>query len=526
MLLPKHLKVAAGCGGAAVFGALFGWVMFPAVLKMQLKKEMALSAKTDVREMWEKIPFALNFKVYLFNYTNPLEIMKGEVPIVKEIGPYHFDEWKEKVEVEDHPDEDTITYRKLDTFIFRPDLSGPGLTGDEVVTLPHIFMMAMATIVAREKPNMINMIGKAINGIFDKPTHIFMSVKAMDLMFNGLIINCDRTEFAPKAVCTALKKEAPPSLLFEPNNQLRFSLFGSRNGTIDAHVVTVKRGVKNVMDVGQVVAIDGKPEMELWRDECNQYGGTDGTVFPPFLKETDRLASYSGDLCRSFKPWFQKKTSYSGIKTNRYIANIGDLANDPEVNCFCEAPDKCPPKGVMDAYKCLKAPMYASLPHYLDSDPALLKNVKGLNPDANEHGIEIDFEPISGTPMEAKTRMQFSMQLTRIEKLEMFKDLPDQIVPLFWIEEGLALNKTFVKMLKHQLFWPKRAVGVLKWLLVTCGTLGMMAGLVFHFKDRIMSFAVSPGSATKATKAKVQPATAQKEISVIGDSEQPTKVTM
>lgn len=41
-----------------------------------------------------------------------------------------------------------------------------------------------------------------------------------------------------------------------------------------------------------------------------------------------------------------------------------------------------------------KAPMYASLPHFLDSDPNLLKHVKGLSPDANEHGIEIDFEPV------------------------------------------------------------------------------------------------------------------------------------
>lgn len=55
-------------------------------------QEMALSKKTDVRQMWEKIPFALNFKVYLFNYTNAEEVQKGAIPIVKEVGPYHF-EW-------------------------------------------------------------------------------------------------------------------------------------------------------------------------------------------------------------------------------------------------------------------------------------------------------------------------------------------------------------------------------------------------------------------------------------------------
>lgn len=63
-------------------------------------------------------------------------------------------------------------------------------------------------------------------------------------------------------------------------------------------MVTVKRGIKNVMEVGSVVAIDGKPEMTFWRDSCNQYSGTDGTVFPPFLTEKDRLESFSGDMCR------------------------------------------------------------------------------------------------------------------------------------------------------------------------------------------------------------------------------------
>ncbi|XP_064292368.1 uncharacterized protein LOC128674487 [Plodia interpunctella] len=522
MQLPKHLKVAAGSGGAAIFGILFGWVIFPVVLKSQLKKEMALSKKTDVRQMWEKIPFALHFKVYLFNYTNAEEVHNGAVPIVKEVGPYYFEEWKEKVEIEDHEEDDTITYKKLDVFYFRPDLSGPGLTGEEIIVMPHIFMLAVATIVTRDKPAMLNMIGKAFNGVFDEPKDMFLRVKALDIMFRGIIINCARTEFAPKAFCTALKKEQVNGLTFEPNNQYRFSLFAARNATVDPHVVTVKRGIKNVMDVGQVVAIDGKPQLDIWKDTCNEYQGTDGTVFPPFLTENDRLQSYSRDLCRSFKPWYQKKTSYQGIKTNHYVANIGDFAHDPELQCFCDTPDTCPAKGLMDLMKCMGAPMYASMPHYLDSDPELLKNVKGLNPDPNEHSIEIDFEPISGTPMVAKQRVQFNMQLLQNDKLELCKTLPGTIAPLFWVDEGLALNKTFVKMLKHQLFLPKRAVGVLRWLLLAFGSLGALGSLIFHFKEPIMQFAVSSGSA-KVTKVNPEDG---KEISVIGEPQDPPKIDM
>lgn len=52
------------------------------------------------------------------------------------------------------------------------------------------------------------------------------------------------------------------------------------------------------MDVGKVVAIDGMTEQEKWTGKCNDYEGTDGTVFPPFLTEFDKLESFSGDLCR------------------------------------------------------------------------------------------------------------------------------------------------------------------------------------------------------------------------------------
>ncbi|VVC94629.1 unnamed protein product, partial [Leptidea sinapis] len=61
--------------------------------------------------------------------------------------------------------------------------------------------------------------------------------------------------------------------------------------------------------------------------------------------------------------------------------------------------------------------------------------------------------------------------------------IPDDADKNISITQGLALNKTFVNMLKYQLFIPKRIVGVIRWLLVAVGTLGGLACLVFHFKE-------------------------------------------
>nr|QMS80368.1 sensory neuron membrane protein [Histia rhodope] len=521
MKLRKHFKIAIGSAIVGVFGVLFGWLIFPTVLKSQLKKEMALSKKTDARKMWEKVPFALDFKVYLFNYTNVDEIHKGGVPIVKEVGPYYFEEWKEKVDIVDNDEDDTVTYKKLDTFYFKKDKSGPGLTGDEIITLPHAFILSLVTIISRDKPAMLNMAGKALNGIFDNPPNMFLKARALDVLFDGININCARTEFAPKAVCTALKKEAGNQLKILENNQFLFSFFGMKNHTVDSHVVKVSRGMKNVMDVAKVLEIDGKPQMDKFRDKCDLFDGTDGTKFPPFMTNQP-VASFSTDTCRTFKPWYQKQSSYQGIKTLRYISNIGDYANDPELNCFCDTPDSCPKKGFMDATKCLSAPLYVTLPHLLDCDPEEQKNVKGLSPDVEAHGIAIDFEPITGTPMTARQRVQFNLRLIKTDKIEQCKELPDTIAPLFWIEEGYALDRDFVKLLKHQLFLPKRIVGVVRWLLVSIGILGTFGSLVFHFKDRIIQFAI-PSNATSVTKIKPEEEN-KKQISVIGNTQDATEL--
>lgn len=49
-----------------------------------------LAPGTDLREMWTTVPFALDFKVYLFNVTNSDEVTKGGKPILQEVGPYWF----------------------------------------------------------------------------------------------------------------------------------------------------------------------------------------------------------------------------------------------------------------------------------------------------------------------------------------------------------------------------------------------------------------------------------------------------
>ncbi|GBP43538.1 Sensory neuron membrane protein 1 [Eumeta japonica] len=254
--------------------------------------------------------------------------------------------------------------------------------------------------------------------LFDNPSDIFLRTKPLDILFRGVTINCSTNVYAVKLVCDFLKrKELASKIVHLPNNMYKISIFGSRNGTVDPHVFTVMRGIKNVKDVGRVVAVDGEPRQHVWRGQCDEFVGTDGTVFPPFLSHKEKIIAFSPDFCRYFKAWFEKRTSYQGIRTNRYILNFGDLANDPELQCFCDSPDQCPQKGLMELSKCTGARIFSSLPHFLDSSPFLYQNIKGLKPDVNLHGMEIDFEP--------STRLSAGIQNIRLFNIQ-FKKVKNQ----------------------------------------------------------------------------------------------------
>ena len=55
-----------------------------------------LKPNSEIRKMWAKAPFAVTFKVYVFNITNPMDVMAGGKVCIKiEIGSgrnphFHF----------------------------------------------------------------------------------------------------------------------------------------------------------------------------------------------------------------------------------------------------------------------------------------------------------------------------------------------------------------------------------------------------------------------------------------------------
>lgn len=75
----------------------------------------------------------------------------------------------------------------------------------------------------------------------------------------------------------------------------------------------VLRGIKNFKDVGRVLEWDNKPALTMWTaDHCNEFNGTDSTIFPPLMTKEDDIVSFSPDICRSLGARYSHETKVKG----------------------------------------------------------------------------------------------------------------------------------------------------------------------------------------------------------------------
>ncbi len=59
-------------------------------VELLMEKELALTQGTHMLRLWSDPPLTPILKVFIFNVTNPDEILAGKIPVVEELGPYVY----------------------------------------------------------------------------------------------------------------------------------------------------------------------------------------------------------------------------------------------------------------------------------------------------------------------------------------------------------------------------------------------------------------------------------------------------
>ncbi|XP_030557984.1 sensory neuron membrane protein 1-like [Drosophila novamexicana] len=489
-----YLKVIIVSFVVLLLGALIGFLAFPLLFKELVKRSVNLKPGSETRQLWEKMPFPLTFKIYVFNVTNAQDIEMGGKPKLQEVGPFVYDEWKDKYELMDIEAENAISFNMRNTFQTRADL---GLSGEELITMPHPLLQVsqkqklFLTRSTRAETQAAVALGLDI--IF-KPQSAFITAKFKDLFYDGIDVNCDQKHAAAQAICQQFQAGAVPGALPVNATHYKFSLMGaasqldmpSGNHTNAGHF-KVSRSRSRQSSVGRVLAFNEAKQLHIWPElnntSCNRLRGTDGTIFAPLMRPEQGLWSFSPQLCRSLTPKWMGRTKYNKLPAQRYELNFGSarfFQTEPDLHCYCtDYPDDCPADGTMDLVRCSGTPLMASLPHFYHADQKLLAEVEGLQPTAVKHASILIFEQFSGTVLAVHNRLQFSLKVAPVKDVPLMSQLRPLAMPLFWIEESLQLDEKITQLLHKKIFAVLNANNWFRWLSIGLGSFGCILGALF-----------------------------------------------
>ncbi|XP_055302266.1 sensory neuron membrane protein 1-like [Sitodiplosis mosellana] len=434
-----------------------------------IEKNVNLRKNCIERGIYETLPFPLTLKFYIFDILNKDEVHNGSKPILKEIGPFYFDEYIWKNNISDNDAEDTMAFNIMKKYIFRPDLS-KNLTGDEIVTTMHPVIAAIGLTVHFEFRQFLHVASTAIKEIFHSPTDAFWTGKAMDLLYNGIGIDCSTKNPLAKLACNEIRKSKNPMIQKMNRTQMKFSILGGVNFTSTGHW-KVNRGVKNIRKAGQVIEVDGQTELKVWGEgsnQCNQLVGTDGLLFTPLQSKKKPLTFFVQQICTSLHLKYEQTASYRGVDLHTFTKEFEDFSANNLTRCFCRQPDRCPIQGTMDLLPCVQVPVTISLPHFYRADPSLLANIaSGLKPTKKKHEFFISLELNSGVALRGAGRVQINFEVEPIKEIEIMANLPKMIFPWIWFEESAEVPDSLVNLLKYTLTLAKTINCALQWITLT-----------------------------------------------------------
>ncbi|XP_072171020.1 lysosome membrane protein 2-like [Diadema setosum] len=427
MCKPTMTKVlVTGTVGAVLL--ILGCVLIPVgeeIVRGFVIADVVIENGTTAYESWLTPPTPVFMQFWFWDLTNPEEFLNGGVPFMEEKGPYTYQEFRAKENIEWN-ENDTVSFNPKTMYVFREDLSvGPDTDLFTTVNLPAITLANLA-----QNDPTLEAIEFVLNTLSGASTVIEIPVGGMIWGYEDAYLKFLEPFLAPSNIST------------------KFGIFMGSNDTLEG-TWTVNTGKGDINLLGEVEVWDGKTSLEWWSsDEANMINGTDGTAFRPFLTPDDQLYVYVDDLCRSGFLSYDYSGSIRGIPVSHFSVPdllYANVSYYPDNLGFCTPPGNlpCVPNGLLNVSNCQpgNAPIYFSSPHFLYGDPSLFEAVHGMNPVRSEHETSFDVEMLTGIAFQVHNRLQINVRVDSNLQMRDARQISEAYFPIFWLNESSVVDE-------------------------------------------------------------------------------------
>lgn len=432
---PLNLSLLISCVLSGLVG--LSYLFFDPIVRSVILSKLTLRNTSDTFYIWEDPPISPHLKVYFFNLTNPEEFFAGHSkPLLEEIGPFtYWQKWL-KQNITWHPN-GTISYRTKKIFSFSPEDScercrDPNLTVT-TVNVPAI----SAYHQLRDSYFSSLVLAGMIYGLNYKPWN---SRTPSELLWGH-----QETLFE---IAKHTMPDPPP---FE-----KFGFFLLKNATKeeDLGLYTMYTGEGDPYKLSTIAAYNGNTNLGRWNDSnCDKVHGSDGASFNPYIQQHDTLWFFNDQLCRALPLVYHTTVQHKGLPSYRFRPRrdvFMSPARFPQENSCFDGPERVVGDGIFDVTTCqFNAPIVLSWPHFLHADRKYLEAVEGMRPDPEEHGFWFDIQPVTGTTLSARARIQINVNIRNTARFEDLSHVNDTLIPVLWFDEGIdELGDEIITVLK------------------------------------------------------------------------------
>lgn len=464
MVPMKQITAVVSVGTILVVLSAVFMGIFPVIFNSIVNKMLMLSENSKTLTSFIKAPVPIYMQIYLFNVTNPDAIrFHGAKPILKEVGPYTYREVREKFDLVWGHDDGSVSYQQNFTFFFDEEMSN-GLKETDYITTINAVMVTVAAKIEKLGPAIQAMVELAFLRFKES---LFVTRTVGELLFRG---------YKEPLLNELTKYIGDPT-----NSKGRFGFFYPRNNSNDGtyKVRTGENGMDNYLNIEEW---NGNHTLSYWNSTyCNMINGTDGSQYPPKVTKNTVLRIFTSQLCRSLYLTFEKEISHHGINAYRFTAPEEMLQaadQNPDNACYCY-PDQqhCLGSGMLNLQPCAQgANIIMSTPHFYMGDKVELAKLVGLNPNKNDHETFLDVEPRTGVTMKAAKKIQINVPLRPYGNLPSFKNVPEVVFPVLWVNENADVNETLSKEVRKGVSLPFVVVNAICGILIFIGAILLIAG--------------------------------------------------